>query len=131
MAILKKNASVSPSSTPSPQRSTKQDESLQMFAYEKNAERRKTRKKRSPSMASSASGGSESGTMMSTHAMKMGCYSINLGTETGQRLQTMHLVILPLIPVLILLIQNYTTYTGNQGSINDLNDVFNQVRKWK
>merc|ERR1711892_181889 len=78
-------------------------------------------------MASSTSGGSESGTMMSTHAMKMGCYSINLGTETGQRLQTMHLVILPLIPVLILLIQNYTTYTGNQGSINDLNDVFEQV----
>ena len=126
MTILTKNTSVSPTSTPSPEIGRKRDETLEIFAYEKNS-RRKGRKKRSMSLDTTESKTSESATMMSTHAMKMGCYSINLGTETGQRLQTLHLVILPLIPVLILLIQNYTTYTGNSGSINDLNDVFDQV----
>ena len=44
----------------------------------------------------------QSATLMSTHAMKMGLYTINLGSERGQRLHTCHLIILPLIPVFIL-----------------------------
>ena len=70
---------------------------------------------------------SQSATLMSTHAMKMGLYTINLGTSTGQRLHTCHLIILPLIPVFILLAQNSSTYITNKQSINDLQDVTEQV----
>jgi hypothetical protein len=48
---------------------------------------------------------SESATLMSSHAMKMVFYTINLGTAHGQKLHTCHLVLLPLIPVFILLSQ--------------------------
>ena len=70
------------------------------------------------STASGDSHSSESATLMSHHAMKMGCYEINLGTEQGQKLHTIHLVFLPLVPIMILLIQNYTTFDSNKvGSI--------------
>ena len=80
------------------------------------------------STASHESQTSESATLMSHHAMKMGCYEINLGTEQGQKLHTIHLVFLPLVPILILLIQNYTTFDSNKATINDLTDVFLQVQ---
>ena len=64
---------------------------------------------------------------MSSHSMRMGFYSINLGTVTGQRLHTCHLVILPLIPVFILLMQNASAYISNNQSISDLQDVTTQV----
>ena len=80
------------------------------------------------STASHESQTSESATLMSHHAMKMGCYEINLGTEQGQKLHTIHLVFLPLVPILILLIQNYTTFDSNKTTINDLTDVFLQVQ---
>ena len=98
------------------------------------------------STASQDSHSSESATLMSHHAMKMGCYEINLGTEQGQKLHTIHLVFLPLVPIMILLIQNYTTFDSNkvrrtglikeykelriffQATINDLTDVFLQVQ---
>jgi hypothetical protein len=35
--------------------------------------------------------GSESEMLMSQHAMKMGFYTINLGTDHGQRLHTCHI----------------------------------------
>ena len=77
--------------------------------------------------SSNATATSQSATLMSTHAMKMGLYTINLGTSTGQRLHTCHLIILPLIPVLILLTQNSSTYIANKQAINDLQDVTQQV----
>ena len=77
--------------------------------------------------SSNATATSQSATLMSTHAMKMGLYTINLGTNTGQRLHTCHLIILPLIPVLILLTQNSSTYIANKQAINDLQDVTQQV----
>ena len=77
--------------------------------------------------SSSATNTSQSATLMSTHAMKMGLYTINLGTSTGQRLHTCHLIILPLIPVFILLTQNTSTYLTNNQSIRDLQDVTEQV----
>ena len=88
----------------------------------------KQRKKKIPSTASSESGTSESANLMSTHAMEMGYYTINLRTESDQRLHTCILVILPLIPVFILLTQNITAYSENQNNISDHKDVKNQVR---
>ena len=55
---------------------------------------------------------------MSKHAMKMGFYTINLGTERGQKLHSCHLVILPLIPILILLMQYATAYSSNITKIS-------------
>ena len=43
------------------------------------------------SVGSAGSTGSESATLMSAHAMNLGFYKINLGTEHGQRLHTCHL----------------------------------------
>ena len=87
---------------------------------------------------------------MSQHAMNIGCYTINLGTEQGQRIHRYspsveensdnvkplshlsftryHLILLPLLPIIILLIQNYSTYNSNAQVIQDLSDVSDQVR---
>ena len=53
-----------------------------------------TKRKRDEEKTSESSKTSESATLMSSHAMKMGFYTINLGTEHGQRIQTCHLGIL-------------------------------------
>ena len=37
------------------------------------------------SLTSSTASNSEAGTLMSSHSMRMGFYSINLGTANGQR----------------------------------------------
>ena len=62
------------------------------------------------SLTSRDSEASASETLMSSHAMKMGLYTINLGTKLGQKLHTAHMLILPLIPVFILLAQNSGKY---------------------
>jgi len=70
--------------------------------------------------SSNISEGSASATLLSSHAMRMGLYTINLGTKTGQRLHTGHMLFLPLIPVFILLGQNvasYLTYSSNSQEI--------------
>ena len=70
--------------------------------------------------SSNISEGSASATLLSSHAMRMGLYTINLGTKTGQRLHTGHMLFLPLIPVFILLGQNvasYLTYSSNAQEI--------------
>ena len=70
--------------------------------------------------SSQLSEGSASATLLSSHAMRMGLYTINLGTKTGQRLHTGHMLFLPLIPVFILLGQNvasFLTYVGNAREI--------------
>ena len=70
--------------------------------------------------SSQMSEGSASATLLSSHAMRMGLYTINLGTKTGQRLHTAHMLFLPLIPVFILLGQNvasFLTYVSNAAEI--------------
>lgn len=91
------------------------------------------------SLASSTSGDSASATLMSSHAMKMGLYSINLGTKFGQRLHAAHMLILPLIPVFILLAQNGTNYAqyileadeilSVQGQVSNAVDLSNLVQR--
>ena len=73
--------------------------------------------------SSQASEGSASATLLSSHAMRMGLYTINLGTKVGQRLHTGHMLFLPLIPVFILLGQNvgaYLTFTANAIEITNV-----------
>ena len=73
--------------------------------------------------SSQASEGSASATLLSSHAMRMGLYTINLGTKVGQRLHTAHMLFLPLIPVFILLGQNigaYLTFTSNAIEITNV-----------
>ena len=76
---------------------------------------------------SSATNTSQSATLLSTHAMKMGLYNINLGSATGQKLHTCHLIVLPLIPVAILLAQNTAVYVQNNQSMAALEAVATQV----
>ena len=80
------------------------------------------------SLASSSSGDSASATLMSSHAMKMGLYSINLGTKFGQRMHAAHMLILPLIPVFILLAQNGTNYATFVLEAEEIQSVQNQVQ---
>ena len=118
--------------TPSPDLSgEKHEEEVEalpaLIAVRRKAKKKGKHLKDQISLASSSASTSEAGTLMSTHSMKMGFYSINLGTATGQRLHTCHLVILPLIPVFILLMQNASAYISNNQSISDLQDVTTQV----
>ena len=124
-------ATVSPQSSPSPQH-----EQGILFDLDLEKQRHRNRKKRGnkgsrnneDGETSTLSQASESATLMSQHSMNIGCYTINLGTERGQKLHRYHLIILPLIPILILLIQNYSTYSTNTEIIQDLEDVTTQVR---
>ena len=70
---------------------------------------------------------SASETLMSSHAMKMGLYTINLGTSFGQKLHTLHMLILPLIPVFILLAQNTSAFLGYVADAEELSDVKTQI----
>lgn len=79
------------------------------------------------SMASKDSEASASETLMSSHAMKMGLYTINLGTKMGQKLHTAHMLILPLIPVFILLAQNTATFLQFVTDAEEILDVKDQV----
>ncbi len=78
-------------------------------------------------MASKDSEASASETLMSSHAMKMGIYTINLGTKVGQKLHTAHMLILPLIPVFILLAQNTSTFLQYVSDAEEILDVKEQV----
>ena len=79
------------------------------------------------SLASKDSENSASETLMSSHAMKMGLYTINLGTKIGQKLHTAHMLILPLIPVFILLAQNTATFLQYVSDSEEISDVKGQV----
>ena len=70
---------------------------------------------------------SASETLMSSHAMKMGLYTINLGTSFGQKLHTLHMLILPLIPVFILLAQNSVAFMDFIDDADELSDVKTQI----
>ena len=63
----------------------------------------------------------ESASLISSHAMRLGIYSINLGTKIGQKLHTAHMLILPLIPIIIIVGQcasDLGTYTSSSSNIN-------------
>ena len=77
--------------------------------------------------SSQVSEGSASATLLSSHAMRMGLYTINLGTKTGQRLHTGHMLFLPLIPVFILLGQNVAAYLTCIGNSEEIVNVQIQV----
>ena len=77
--------------------------------------------------SSEVSEGSASATLLSSHAMRMGLYTINLGTKTGQRLHTGHMLFLPLIPVFILLGQNVAAYLTCIGNSDEIMNVQIQV----
>ena len=77
--------------------------------------------------SSDASEGSASATLLSSHAMRMGLYTINLGTKVGQRLHTGHMLILPLIPVFILLAQNTSSFLRYVANANEILTVQRQV----
>ena len=62
-----------------------------------------------------------------SHTMKMGLYSINLGTHYGQRIHAAHMLVLPLIPVFILLAQNGAIYTTLVMEAKELQNVQNQA----
>ena len=79
------------------------------------------------SLGGSDSSASASATLMSSHAMKMGLYSINLGTRFGQRMHAAHMLILPLIPVFILLAQNGTNYAAYILEAEEITTVQKQV----
>ena len=79
------------------------------------------------SVASKDSDASASETLMSSHAMKMGLYTINLGTKVGQKLHTAHMLILPLIPVFILLAQNTAAFLQFVSDAEEILDVKEQV----
>ena len=72
------------------------------------------------SLTSRDSEASASETLMSSHAMKMGLYTINLGTKLGQKLHTAHMLILPLIPVFILLAQNSGKYIQTDAILKSI-----------
>ena len=78
--------------------------------------------------SSAASEGSASATLLSSHAMRMGLYTINLGTKVGQRLHTGHMLFLPLIPVFILLGQNASAFLRYVTNAHEILNVQIQVQ---
>ena len=78
--------------------------------------------------SSAGSEGSASATLLSSHAMRMGLYTINLGTKVGQRLHTGHMLFLPLIPVFILLGQNLTSFLTYMRQAHEIGLVQTQVK---
>ena len=59
--------------------------------------------------------------------MKMGLYTINLGTKFGQKLHTAHMLILPLIPVFILLVQNTAEFFQFVSDTEEISEVRGQI----
>ena len=77
--------------------------------------------------ASLGSDDSAAETLMSSHSMKMGLYTINLGTKFGQKLHTAHMLILPLIPVFILLVQNTAEFFQFVSDTEEISEVRGQI----
>ena len=60
--------------------------------------------------------------------MSMGIYKVNLGTRFGQRMHSLHMLILPLIPIFILLVQNGIKYGTYVLEADEILSVQRQVR---
>ena len=60
--------------------------------------------------------------------MSMGIYKVNLGTRFGQRMHSLHMLILPLIPIFILLVQNGIKYGTYVLEADEILSVQRQAR---
>ena len=72
--------------------------------------------------------GNESASLISSHAMRLGFYSINLGTKVGQKLHTVHMLVLPIIPIIILLGQSSNALWELVTTSDGVLEVQTQVR---
>ena len=79
------------------------------------------------SIAASGSISKESANLISSHAMRLGVYSINLGTKIGQKVHTAHMLILPLIPIIITIGQSTSNLYYSFSESKEISDVQNQV----
>ena len=53
-----------------------------------------------------ANGGDSRGnskTVLSAHAVKVGCFKLNMGTDLGQKIYSAFMILLPMIPLVILI----------------------------
>ena len=64
---------------------------------------------------------SSSKTVMSKHAANFGCFKLNLGTDTGQKIYSMLMILLPMIPLIILIGRLGTLLYTNKASEEKLN----------
>ena len=69
----------------------------------------------------------ESASLITSRAMQLGIYSINLGTKLGQRLHTGHMLILPLIPIIITISQCSDKLWNSSTESAEISDVQTQV----
>lgn len=58
--------------------------------------------------------------VMSKHAVNLGCYTLNLGTDNGQKVYSMLMIFLPMIPLLILIGRLGTNLAHNKKAEKDL-----------
>ena len=79
------------------------------------------------SLTLSGSISKESANLITSHAMRLGVYSINLGTKIGQKVHTAHMLILPLIPIIITIGQSTSNLYYSFSDSKEISDVQNQV----
>ena len=79
------------------------------------------------SFTGSGSISKESANLITSHAMRLGVYSINLGTKIGQKVHTAHMLILPLIPIIITIGQSSSNLYYSFSDSKEISDVQNQV----
>ena len=79
------------------------------------------------SITASGSISKESANLITSHAMRLGVYSINLGTKIGQKVHTAHMLILPLIPIIITIGQSTSNLYYSFSDSKEISDVQNQV----
>ncbi|CAB4056380.1 Speract receptor,Guanylate cyclase 32E,Receptor-type guanylate cyclase gcy-28,Receptor-type guanylate cyclase gcy-1,Receptor-type guanylate cyclase gcy-4,Receptor-type guanylate cyclase gcy-20,Heat-stable enterotoxin receptor,Olfactory guanylyl cyclase GC-D,Atrial natriuretic peptide receptor 2,Atrial natriuretic peptide receptor 1,Receptor-type guanylate cyclase gcy-13,Retinal guanylyl cyclase 2,Receptor-type guanylate cyclase gcy-12,Receptor-type guanylate cyclase gcy-29,Receptor-type guanylate cyclase G len=70
---------------------------------------------------------SNSRIVMSKHAVNLGCYTLNLGTDSGQKIYSMLMIVLPMIPLLILIGRISSNLVYNQNSEKDLKILRKEV----
>ena len=58
---------------------------------------------------------------MSKHAVNLGFYKLNLGTDTGQKIYSMLMILLPMIPLIILIARLGSILYDNKDSQENLN----------
>ena len=79
------------------------------------------------SITASGSISKESANLITSHAMRLGVYSINLGTKIGQKVHTAHMLILPLIPIIITIGQSTSNLYYSFSDSKEISDVQYQV----
>ena len=69
----------------------------------------------------------ESGNLIRSHSLRLGLYSINLGTKMGQKLHTGHMLTLPMIPIIIILVQCTTDLWASVSNMKEITNLQEQV----